>query len=262
MGEYSMGIIVQCSNTMKQCMNEIHFELQYEMEVNLKQCGLLNPHIDSVYIKFPYQYIPKYLNNGSNIIYGKNRRIFCMECTRNGLRRCYICNDGREPMIKNSNKRSICHNHRVIKCTICNYECDESSIEKCIYCNNKHCLNYLLQCDMCKQMKCDNLIQTQCKKCGVYVCNECCPYWICQKCVNNEEMECQSCHQNELKQKMKQCHICFKSFCSLCIANNGCGQTCNICQYKMNNYMDCFCEQSFLDKFEKYYKNQRLLKRE
>merc|ERR1712130_448738 len=172
-----------------------------------------------------------------------------------------------------SNVRPICHNHLFIECTICNQEFLESNVQKCTYCNFMHCVNCInkksapcflatSQCGECKQIKHVDCVQKKCTKCGVSVCNECFKNkkdWICQKCVNDQKMKCLSCHQYGLKRKMKQCHICFKSFCSLCIANNGCGHTCNICQYEMDN-----CEESFLDNcyVDKYYKNQRLLKME
>jgi len=106
---YSLGVTVQCSNTIKQCQNEIIYDSQYQVEVGLRTST------EDPYSVIMYQYVPKYvLDEGTHKIYGKNRRIFCDECTQNELTRCDDCLRIREvqPVTTKKWKKYRCHNHR------------------------------------------------------------------------------------------------------------------------------------------------------
>merc|ERR1719242_267410 len=118
----SIFIATSCSNTTKQCQNEIIYDLQYQIEL-----GLTKSIKNAKSLKM-YQYLPKYvLDEGTHKIYKKNRRIFCEDCTTNELARCVCCPHGKEakPLcwVSGASRRSPsaakCHNHNHVKCTSC-----------------------------------------------------------------------------------------------------------------------------------------------
>merc|ERR1712228_388283 len=122
LADYSLGVAVGCSN--KQCKSEIFYDLHYQVELDLRK-SVENVKFNPVW-RFEcgsqaeqsvtkYQYVPKYvLDEGTHKIYGKNRRIFCEECTHNELSRCDHCLRIREvqPVTTKKWKKYRCHNHR------------------------------------------------------------------------------------------------------------------------------------------------------
>merc|ERR1712130_396803 len=81
-----------------------------------------------------YQYSPKYRLAGSHYINGKNRRIFCEECTENELKSCKGCQreyhcGGDRVHIKHLEIKpeyrylaNICHNKQYSECELCYYK--------------------------------------------------------------------------------------------------------------------------------------------
>jgi len=142
--EYSSGVIVQCSNAKGQCQNEINFNFKAEILMNHVQ-NTKNPNDVTI-----YQYCPKYPTSGTIEICGKNRRIFCKDCTQNELVECRCCDLGKEPKPKNydpfatgySITASKCNNHKFVSCSICNWEYEEGDrvkVEWCAKCGSNHC---------------------------------------------------------------------------------------------------------------------------
>merc|ERR1712176_1541260 len=88
LADYSLGIAVQCSNTTKKCKNEIFYDSQFRLELDLRK---ITEDVTPVSM---YQYVPKYIfDEGTHKIYGKNRRIFCEDCTKNEVKDCVSCCD-------------------------------------------------------------------------------------------------------------------------------------------------------------------------
>jgi len=81
--EYSLGISVRCCNEWN-CLNEIHFDSRFAMELNAQQ------NMNKELTVFQY-YIRQ--NITPNVaLFGKKRRIFCEECTEYELAKCITCN--------------------------------------------------------------------------------------------------------------------------------------------------------------------------
>merc|ERR1712233_146731 len=112
-----MGIIVQCSNTTKPCSNVIHFESIFDLEMNL---------YSEYYHRMEYQYTPKHIQETVKI-YGKHRRIFCVECSQHTLGTCGLCHSRRDVPSKSLGFSVQCHDHHLIECVVCKQEFDEYS---------------------------------------------------------------------------------------------------------------------------------------
>eukprot|EP01084_Bolivina_argentea_P255728 430257_1 len=77
---YAIGIAVNCCNKTKKCKNEIVMDSKYDLNSTNREC---------------YKYeIRKYKDKqlkDAVIIFGKQMRIFCSECTKNELKKCKGC---------------------------------------------------------------------------------------------------------------------------------------------------------------------------
>jgi len=195
--DYSLGIIIQCSNTTKPCSEEIYFDSQFEMERNLKSSikylSSYERHErdsdrdrdwdESAKPKI-YQYCAQYIHQGTNRIYGKNRRIFCEQCTNEELEECTWCYQfeaKRYDADQNEMVEIICHNHNYIECNICKQEFDEGiygEIIDCKVCGNKHCK----KCDMIHCVKCKDCQHSFCSDCGGVIDCDGCGGSVCNDC--------------------------------------------------------------------------------
>eukprot|EP01083_Nonionella_stella_P113917 336301_1 len=153
---YSLGIVIQCSNANKPCFNEMHFDSAFELT------KLNSNHF--------YFYTPKYCRPGTQKIYGKNKRMFCTECSKNELRSCAMENCMNNECGK---ERTLCHNHHFIRCTVCARNKDagkEDEISDCKCCGKKHCTDCNVFCVDCKKCAMETRLFEYCDH---HVCLDC-----------------------------------------------------------------------------------------
>merc|ERR1712228_802609 len=85
---YSLGVTVRCCNEWN-CLNEINFSSQFEMELNAQQ----NIKKKEVAIFQYYIHCNQTMNVTPNVLlFGKKRRIFCEDCSEFELGNCIQCN--------------------------------------------------------------------------------------------------------------------------------------------------------------------------
>jgi len=85
---YSLGVTVTCCNEWN-CLNEINFSSQFQMELNAQQ----NKKNKNLKIFQYYIHYKQTININPNVLlFGKKRRIFCEECSQYELGNCIQCN--------------------------------------------------------------------------------------------------------------------------------------------------------------------------